>query len=482
MIGPGMARLWADRGGAVAIIVAVVGMVLVLTAGVVFDIARTVRIKQALQQDIDRAAMSAAAVAYAERPGEAPNEAAMSAAMRRYLGDVNERVPGIAALAAPRITYNRKPRDDVTVTMDADIETAFLKILNIDEIPVEVKATAKRPEPGPMELALVLDRTWSMSAMLGGVQKSVTLRNAATMLVDRLMTTDNAKVGVVPFATWINVEQSLWTQSWLSVPATQTSSWTSCSYPNAKGCITPSFQSTCITDGLSMPCTRWGTTTCTSWGDKVCKTYTSISSFGGCLGVRSSKRDTIIDPTNPKYPGILGTCAQTPILDLTSRSDLGGRGVGVVKTRISQLTPVLNGQVTETFIPGGLVWGWNMLTSEMPLTRASTPAEAKARGISKVLVLMTDGDNTVRPSGASFVGQSPPTEADALTENLCRNIKADGILIFTVAFTVDNARTQTMLRNCASRPDYFYLANNSLELESAFNQIGTSLTRLRLIN
>lgn len=469
--------LWVDRGGAVAVIVALTGTVLILAAGLTFDIARTLWVKQSIQADVDRAALTAAAVAYSENPGSAPNQTAMSDAMRRYLAETGKHLPALVTLQAPKITYNPKPRDDLTVSVAAEIATAFLKILSIDEIEVKVEATVKRPEAGPMELALVLDRTWSMSASLGGVQKSVTLRNAATSLVDRVMTTDNARVGVVPFAMWVNVDQSLWSQPWLSVPAPQTITWnTSCWYPNPQGCV----QRTCYTDGLPFSCTN-----CSSPGNLVCTRATAVWYFGGCIGARSSKRDSIADPSAPPYPGVLlnaqGSCVQTPILDLTAKSDSSGTGVSLVKTRIAQMVPVWNSQVTETFIPGGLVWGWNMLNSAMPLTRASTAAEAKSKGISKFLVLMTDGDNTVRPSGSSFVIQNPPTEANALTTSLCNNIKADGIYIFTVAFSVENSTTQTMLKNCASKPEYFYLASNNLALESAFRQIGDSLTRLRLM-
>lgn len=457
--------LWVDRGGAVAVIVALTGTVLILAAGLTFDIARTLWVKQSIQADVDRAAMTAAAVAYSENPGSAPNQTAMSDAMRRYLAETGKHLPALVTLQAPKITYNPKPRDDLTVSVAAEIATAFLKILSIDEIEVKVEATVKRPEAGPMELALVLDRTWSMSASLGGVQKSVTLRNAATSLVDRVMTTDNARVGVVPFAMWVNVDQSLWSQPWLSVPAPQTITWnTSCS-----GCE----RFTCTIDGLPASCTRCS----------ACTRTTAIWPFSGCIGMRSSKRDSIADPSTPPYPGLitLGNCVQTPILDLTAKSDSNGTGVSLVKTRIAQMVPVFSSLVTETFIPGGLVWGWNMLNSAMPLTRASTAAEAKSKGISKFLVLMTDGDNTVRPSGSSFVIQNPPTEANALTTSLCNNIKADGIYIFTVAFSVENSTTQTMLKNCASKPEYFYLASNNLALESAFRQIGDSLTRLRLM-
>jgi hypothetical protein len=38
-----------------------------------------------------------------------------------------------------------------------------------------------------------------------------------------------------------------------------------------------------------------------------------------------------------------------------------------------------------------------------------------------------------------------------------------------------------MLRNCASGPDSFYNATSSSDLERAFQRIGASLLRIRLV-
>ena len=49
------------------------------------------------------------------------------------------------------------------------------------------------------------------------------------------------------------------------------------------------------------------------------------------------------------------------------------------------MTPAGN---TNTTI--GLVWGWHSLTSNLPLTQGAAPAP----DLDKVIIMLTDGDNT----------------------------------------------------------------------------------------
>ncbi len=73
---------------------------------------------------------------------------------------------------------------------------------------------------------------------------------------------------------------------------------------------------------------------------------------------------------------------------------------------------------------------------------------------------------------------------DALTAEACRNAKAVNIAIYTIGFSVPSdpidAAGQTLLRNCATNPGQFYLANTSDDLIKAFKQIQASIGALRL--
>jgi hypothetical protein len=101
--------------------------------------------------------------------------------------------------------------------------------------------------------------------------------------------------------------------------------------------------------------------------------------------------------------------------------------------------------------------------------------------VRKFLVLMTDGANT-RSKTASQPEHNGTDKAaaDALTAELCQNIKSANIKIFTIAFEVTDTATQTLLSNCSSGPPFYFTADNGAELTAAFEQIAQSVVAMRV--
>jgi hypothetical protein len=60
----------------------------------------------------------------------------------------------------------------------------------------------------------------------------------------------------------------------------------------------------------------------------------------------------------------------------------------------------------------------------------------------------------------------------------CNNIKAAGIILYTVQVNTGGDPTSTLLQNCASDPSKFFLLTSSTEIVTTFNQIGTNLSNL----
>jgi von Willebrand factor type A domain len=133
----------------------------------------------------------------------------------------------------------------------------------------------------------------------------------------------------------------------------------------------------------------------------------------------------------------------------------------------------------ETYIPAGVLWGWNMLDSQEPVMGAKTAAQmATLKGV-KAMVLMTDGDNTLSATYPTHNG-SDAAAADAKTAQLCTNMKADGISIFTVGFKVHKPSSLAMLSACASNSSQALTADDNVALTAAFDQIGASLAQIRV--
>ena len=102
-----------------------------------------------------------------------------------------------------------------------------------------------------------------------------------------------------------------------------------------------------------------------------------------------------------------------------------------------------------------------------PLSLATAPAD----DLDKVIVFLTDGDNT--ENRWTYSGNS----IDARTEAVCTNIKATGIKIYTIRTINGNA---TLLRNCATKPEMYFDVTQTSQLTEVFTSIAMALSNLRI--
>ncbi len=69
---------------------------------------------------------------------------------------------------------------------------------------------------------------------------------------------------------------------------------------------------------------------------------------------------------------------------------------------------------------------------------------------------------------------------DARTAIACANAKAQGILVYTIAFGSGASVSTPLLKGCATSANYFYNPQNSSDLVPVFQQIAQSINSLRL--
>lgn len=445
--------------GAVAVVVAIAIIPLILAAGIGIDYLRGMLAREELQAAVDAAALTAAAA----------GAGATEAEMQKKASDFLNNTRGTFKLKAITPASRNSAANTLSFGATATIDTAFMRLAGVNTMEISANALTQIPRLGPVELALVLDLTWSMDAIPpGGTEKKITtLKTAATSLVNQLMTSDDVAVGIVPFTTWINIGTSFNGQSWLNKPDDLT-----VKAPRLIGCF-PTGQM-CTRDGNQAPCMKceWDYT------KKVDVNY----KFSGTVGLRPSPYQETLDNRDVKFDGSIQTVVAPVIMELTKKSANNNKGMVAIRSKIAALNPTNHEYVWDTFIPGGLIWGWNMLTSEQPLDRAVTKDKAKEVGLRKVLLLMTDGDNNVEidNTGLRFRRVDNASATNTMTRNICENIKKDGILIYTVGFSVTNADTKEMLEKCAT-PGFDFDAQKSGDLLNAFNDIHASLLRVRLL-
>ena len=129
-----------------------------------------------------------------------------------------------------------------------------------------------------------------------------------------------------------------------------------------------------------------------------------------------------------------------------------------------------------------MMWGINVLSPSAPFTEALDYDE----NVRKIIVLMTDGDNTMRynePDGyhveTSIISKLDESDADSL--ELCDYAKNNEVTIYTVGLSVASARGNDLLRDCATIPENFYSADNSGELAKVFGEIARKINNVRLV-
>ncbi|MBL8551060.1 MAG: TadE/TadG family protein [Hyphomonadaceae bacterium] len=237
-----------------------------------------------------------------------------------------------------------------------------------------------------------------------------------------------------------------------------------------------------------------------------------------------------IDTSPPTTTGPNMGCP-TPITPLTNAS-----GRNTVLNAIAAMQH-WNGGGTDQV--EGLAWGWRVLSPGAPFTEGR-PYNDPSNPVRKVLVLMTDGENTnlsdttvmgsdysaynhlymwtANTNGINGTPRPPPGSpangySSGVTVNgttygalpaayrrnitstssyvsyinsreatLCTNIKNAGVEIYTVVFRDPSSTVRNMLRDCASQPTatHAFTANTQAELAAAFNSIGQGVGQLRL--
>lgn len=146
-----------------------------------------------------------------------------------------------------------------------------------------------------------------------------------------------------------------------------------------------------------------------------------------------------------------------------------------MSTLVDGLTP--NGSTNQ---PIGLVWGWQSLVGGGPFT---APGQSSGYTNKQTIILLSDGLNTQDRWYGN--GTTTNTSVDGRMYNsastgTCSNIKAAGITIYTVQVNTGGDPTSTLLRNCASSSDKFFLLTSANQIITTFQKIGTELSQLRI--
>jgi Flp pilus assembly protein TadG len=445
--------VFGDVNGNVSIMMAVAAVPLLAAAGAAIDMVHANNAQTALQSAVDAAALAGGTSGFSSNSD-------LSALVNKYLSQNNA---NFSIGTADAIEFgSAHSTNNFFVRVNGKIKTDFMSLVGIPTVGLAAYAEVEKGGQA-LELALVLDNTASMNSE----NRLAALKVSAKKLVDTIITKKPpgayVKIGIVPFSNYVNVGVGNRNKSWIDVPAdyTDTTAVTYNTYPNPTNCHIVDHPY--LNDGVPAV---WQENVC-NWGTAVPVSYFPTHTWNGCVGSRNDPLDVSIASPNVKYPGILDVGCPMALTELTETKS----------TLDSQIDAMA--ATGETYIPAGVLWGWNMLDSQQPLTGAKTAAEmANLKGV-KAMVLMTDGDNTLSATYPTHNG-GDAAAADAKTAQLCTNMKADGISIFTVGFKVHKASSLAMLAACASKPSQALTADDDAALMAAFDEIGASLAQIRV--
>lgn len=468
-----------DARGVTAMTFALCAFVLLAAVFAAVDAARFSAAKVRLQDALDAATL-AAGVANTTDP----------TVLAKVGGDfMNGQLKGDPDLIKPTPTFTASGKIVSGVAV-ADVDPVFMDLFTGGAIHIKVKSEVTRGQDQTLELAMVLDTTGSMAGT-----KIATLKTAATSLVTKVLagnTKGEVKIGIVPFAVYVNMGVASRTQPWASVPADSSVTTTapqtstpSCSKTTCTGTETYSCTKSSTNDGVTTTttgtCSR--STGCSTVKLNPCPgpvttmvSTTVTKTFYGCYGSPPYPQNVRDSDAGRLYPGMMNTTCAKQVTPLT--------------TSASTLTSAINALSASdnTYIPAGLAWGFNMLSPQQPITDAAAyDTKGPNQKPRKVLLLMTDGANTKLMNTATGAHDvSPATGAravqtDTWTKELCDNIKAQKIEIYAVAFDIgSDTVARDLVRQCASDPDHFFDAASTSDLIAAFETIAASLQALHI--
>jgi Flp pilus assembly protein TadG len=438
------------RGGNVAITFAFATIPVIGAIGAGFDYSHANSVKADLQ-----AALDSTALMLAKDASTTTNADLQTKALNYFTALFNR--PNEASINSVSAAYTATGGSQVVVNGSVNVPTTFLRVLgpsSMQNVTVTGSSTTKWGSTR-LRVALALDNTGSMAddgkmtALKSATHSLLTqLKNAAT-------TNGDVYVSLIPFSKDVNVGSANYSANWID--------WDD--WEDANG--SNQYVQTCTSTS------KRGKSRCTGNYVWVPNNY---NTWNGCVTDRDQSFDQTITAPIPSDANLPAASASTLFpAEQYSSCPVAMKGLSYDWTGMSSLVDSMqpNGNTNQ---PIGLVWAWQSLVGGGPL---SAPAMDSNYKYQQVIILMSDGLNT---QDRWYSSQSSVDNRmyNSSGNGTCANIKAAGITIYSIQVNTGGDPTSTLMQNCASSSDKFFLVTSSSGLTTVFNQIGTNLTKLRV--
>ncbi len=421
-------RFGADQRGGTAVLFGLSLVPALASVGAAIDISAAYKVRTELQNALDSAAL-AAAQDYRD------NQSTTSAQARASQIFAAARPPGVDATLLPLSADPATGQIDVRATARARTQFAGAVFDAYRELPINAatRAIAGATAQGKnLEVSLMLDVTTSMSQNSGtsGLTKLQAMKQAArnfvnTVIQDR-QTPYTSRAALAPFSSAVNVgayfrtvTNTTATGSWTSVVERSGASAVS-DDPPASGAYFPSYRNR-----------RANAQSPNSFYANIERNRTSN------IPVASYVRPLSSDKT-----------ALTTAIDALQANGTTAGHLGVA-------------------------WSWYTLSPRWDgVWTTGAPAAYDPERTLKVAILMSDFD-------FNMYYQSANGDMNAQARALCANMKAAGVVVYTVGFQVDASLPDAvdLFQNCASDPSKAIAAQTGEELIAAYQTLAQTVRR-----
>jgi len=411
----------SDKRGNIAIIFALVLTPLIGMIGLSIDGLRAYNAAETAVNALDAAAL-AAAKAMAEQDLD-PDEVAELA--KKFFAANVQGSRAVSNSVYDALDVQADPATgNVTISVKARVPTTFSAIFNVNEMTIDRSSTVAAGL-NDIDLGLMLDVTGSMSRR----GKLRAMKNATYDLIDMIIPDgrrqSRVRIALAPYSEQVNVGRFA-----LRISDAR----------NRSGCVVERNGPHANSDVPPMQGSQFHVMT-----DEEKDRYTD-----------ETRRRNLI-------------CPPAEIEPLTSDAE--------------RLKRIVSGYRANGYTAGhlGIQWAWNLISPEWSAVwpSGSTPEPYDRKGVIKAVVLMTDGEFNTAYSG-SWSRSGMKRESYSNTGELCDNIKAENVIIFSVAFDLNDAKAERALQDCSSGAGYFHRAENEEELRMAYRDIAIKLTELRI--
>jgi len=524
--------------GNVAVITALAGLPLLLTIGAAIDYTRGVSARTAMQAAVDATALMVAQ----DAPSLSASQ--LTAKAQTYFGALYQQAQVTNVSVTATYNANSGSGSTVAMTASGSLPTTFMYLAGVSQMPISTSATAtwgntKMRVALVLDNTGSMASSGKMTALQSAAknlidQLSAIAQTSGDVYISVVPFSRDVNVGTSNYnQNWVRYLTSpIQSIDWQTEPgvlqSSKPSGWSnvgpgsSCPFSNSvqgfrctvspangssttstipssgtySGYICPSIDngtgayyngcynsiptttsSTVCSGSGSCSCGTTSNCSCTGNGSsKVCTQTTtgapythnwisnSTNGWNGCVTDRDQNYDIASTAATTATAATLYPAEQYSMCPVSM--------VGLsydwtsLKSKIDSMTP--NGNTNQAI---GLAWGWQTLLQTSPFP---APAESPNYNYIKAIILLSDGLNTENR------WTTTQSDIDARQATLCSAVKATGIVLYTIQVNTSGDPTSSVLQNCASSSDKFFMLTSSTQVLTAFDTISTQLKKLRI--